>query len=212
MSRSVSCETNQKYNMTTTPSAPKNDGIHSVYGLYIGGSSLNQVYEGVAKFSHASPCYNEKGLAAIKQNLVNACDSSTSLEFDGKLEAVGSFTIEMKKRFLTLLQCCVEEHGQQTFYFSKDVHNTMVNLFNEVHNFTFNMVVSEFHLCTDSNNVNYASFDTYKQDRIMLSRLVIESYLSAAFFKKIIVRYGLSKDFRSLTLTLNLNLTLALTH
>ena len=68
-----------------------------------------------------------------------------------------------KERFLTLLQRRVEEHGQQTFYFFKDPHDTVVNLFDEVHNFTLDMVVTEFHLRNDF-SIDHSSFDSYERD------------------------------------------------
>jgi hypothetical protein len=167
MSRSVSPETKQKNIMTTSLPTPKHGGIHPVYGLYIGWSSLNQAYEDIGKLSYASQCSNKKGLASIKQHLMNAQDSSTSLKLDGKLEALGSSFTEMgKERFLTLLQRRVEEHGQQTFYFFND------------------MVVTEFHLHNDFGK-DHSSFDFYKQDEILLSRLVVQSYLSTSFFENL---------------------------
>ena len=185
--------------MSTPLPTPKRGGIHPVYGLYIGCASLNQGYEGTGKFSYASQRRNEKGLAFIEQNLMNARDSPTSLKFDGNLEVVGSSVTEMgKERFLTLLQRRVEEHGQQTFYFFKDPHDTVVNLFDEVHNFTLDMVVTEFHFRNDF-SIDHSAFDSYERDEIMLSRLVVESYLSTSFFEKILVRYGHRQDFKTLS-------------
>ena len=60
-------------NIMSTPLPPPQRGrIHPVYGLYIGCASLNQAYEGTGKFLYASQCCNEKGLAFIEQNLMNA--------------------------------------------------------------------------------------------------------------------------------------------
>jgi hypothetical protein len=90
--------------MSTSLPTPKRGGIHPMYGLYIGGASLNQAYEGIGKFLYATQHCNEKGLAYIQQNLVTARDSPTSLKFDGKLEVLGPSVTEMdKERFLTLL-------------------------------------------------------------------------------------------------------------
>jgi hypothetical protein len=90
--------------MSTSLPTPKRGGFHPVYGLYIRGASLNQAYQGIGKFSYATQRRNEKGLAYIQQNIVNARDSPTSLKFDGKLEVFGTSVTEMgKERFLTLL-------------------------------------------------------------------------------------------------------------
>jgi hypothetical protein len=155
----MSLSVSTKSIMSTSLPTPKHGGIHPVYGLYIRGFSLNQAYEGTAKFSYATRRCNEKGLAYIEQNLMNARNSPTSLKFDGKLDVFVTLVTEMgKERFLTLLQHWVEEHGQQTFYFIKNLHNTVVNLFDKVHNFTLDMVVTEFHLRNNFSN-NHSSFD-----------------------------------------------------
>jgi hypothetical protein len=57
--------------MFTSPLSPKHGGIHSVYGLYLGGSPLDQNYLTDGKFAYASQGCNDKGLASIKQNLMN---------------------------------------------------------------------------------------------------------------------------------------------
>ena len=106
--------------MSTPLLPPKRGGIHPVYGLYLGGSCLDQDYCAAGKFSYASQRCNNTGLASIEQNLMNYHDSITSVKFDGKLKSVGPSEMG-KERFLTLLQRCVEEHGQQTFYHVTDV-------------------------------------------------------------------------------------------
>ena len=161
--------------------APKRGGIHPVFGLFMGGTALDSKdYKAIGKFSFASQGRNAKGLSSIEQNLMNARDSTTSLKFDGKLEAVVSSTrTEIgKERFLTLLQRRVEEHGQQTFYYMKDAHGTVVNLFDEIHNFMLDMVITEFTERIKPNNLAHRAFDDYEVDEVMMSRLVVESYLS----------------------------------
>jgi hypothetical protein len=120
--------------------------------------------------------------------------------FDGKLETVGLSTTEMgKEHFLTLLQHCVEEHGQETFYYFTNVHNTVVNLFDKVHCFSLDIVVTEFFNQIDPTNQNHDAFDSYKKDELMLLQLVIASYLLTAFFENILVCYGHCPDFKSLS-------------
>ncbi len=98
--------------------APKRGGIHSVYGLYIGGSALDQEYKsttakGRSSYAFASHSRNVKTISSIERELVSARDSSTTLKFDGKLEAVVASATEIgKERFLTLLERRVEEHCQ----------------------------------------------------------------------------------------------------
>jgi hypothetical protein len=51
---------------------------------------------------------------------------------------------------------------------------------------------------SDFENVTDESYDAYEEDEIMLSRLVVESLLSSAFYEKIFIRYGHRKDFKRL--------------
>jgi hypothetical protein len=174
--------------------SPKRGSIHPVYELNLGGSPLDQDYLADGKVVYASQLCNDKVLASIQQNLMNSSDLTTSVKFDGMLETVGSSTTERgKERFLILLQCHVEEHGQQTFYYFINIHNTVntvVNLFNEVHNFTLDMVVFKFFCQLDPANQNHDAFGSYKKDELMLSQLVVESFLLTGFFEKILVNYG----------------------
>ena len=154
--------------------APKRGGIHSVYGLYIGGSALDQEYKSTTKgrssYAFASHSRNVKTISSIERELVSARDSSTTLKFDGKLEAVVASATEIgKERFLTLLERRVEEHGQEKFYYMKDVHGTVVNLFDHIHNFTLDAAVLQYEVRSDFENLMHASYDSYKEYEILLS-------------------------------------------
>jgi hypothetical protein len=61
------------------------------------------------------------------------------------------------------------------------------------------MVVLEFFLQLDPANQNHDTFDSYKKDELMLSRLAVESFLMTNFFEKILVRYRHQPDFKSLS-------------
>jgi hypothetical protein len=62
------------------------------------------------------------------------------------------------------------------------VKGKVVNLFDHVHNFTVDAVVDGFtNERNNVDNVTDASFDSYKEDEIMLSRLVVESLISTTF-------------------------------
>ena len=120
---------------------PKRGGIHIVYGLYLGGSPLDDTYkpkkESRLTYRFASQRQNPKNISTIESALVNARDSITNLKFDGRLEAtVGSASEIGKERFIALLQRKVEEHGQDTFYHVTNSLSKVVNLFDHVHNFT----------------------------------------------------------------------------
>ncbi len=174
-----------------------------MYGLYIGGAPLDQEYKltttGRSTYAFASQRRNVKTISSIERELVSARDSTTTLKFDGKLEAVTASATEIgKERFLTLLERRVEEHGQETFYYMKDIHGIVVNLFDHVHNITLDATVLEYERRSDFENVTDESYDAYEEDEVMLSRLVVESLLSSAFYEKIFIRYGHRKDFKRL--------------
>ena len=114
--------------MTTVEAAvvmPKRGGVHATYGLYIGGCGLDNNFKPVVRrgtYSFASQRRNTKTISFIERELMNARDSTTTLKFDGKLEPVVTSTTEIgKERFLKLLERRVEEHGQETFYYVKDL-------------------------------------------------------------------------------------------
>lgn len=67
----------------------------------------------------------------------------------------------------------------------KDVHGTVVNLFNpHVHNITSDATVLEYEIRSDFENVTDVSYDAYEEDEIMLSRLVVESLCRLPSTKK----------------------------
>jgi hypothetical protein len=103
---------------------PRRGGIDSVCGLYLGGSPLNDLYKhrvtSRLTYRYATQCRNVMTISLIEQHLMNACESVTTLKFDGTLEAtVGSSTEIGKEHFLTLLGQSVEEYRLETFYYAK---------------------------------------------------------------------------------------------
>jgi hypothetical protein len=182
---------------------PKRGGIDSVYGLYLGGSALNNQYEPkVASrltYRHTSQCRNVSIIASIEQQLRGARDSVTTLKFDGRLESLsGSVTELGKDRFLTLLARRVEEHGQETFYYAKNSYDEVVNIITHAHNFSLDMIVTEFENRSNPENSNYEAFDEHELRDIALSRLVVESLLASTFYEKIAIRHGHCDDFKLL--------------
>ena len=43
---------------------------------------------------------------------------------------------------MNLLGGRVEEHGQETFYYAKNVNNEVVNIIENAHNFTVDMLIA----------------------------------------------------------------------
>jgi len=182
---------------------PKRGGIDSVYGLYLGGSPLNDRYEQTVlprlTYRYATQCRNVKTISSIEQQLMNARDGVTTLKFDGRLEAtIGSSTEIGKERFLTLLGRRVEEHGQETFYYAKNANDEVVNIIDHSHNFTVDMIVSEYEMRANFDNTNNEAFDEFEMRDIALSRLVVESLLTSTFYEKMLIRYGHRPDFKLL--------------
>jgi hypothetical protein len=51
----------------------------------------------------------------------------------------------------------------------KDVHGTVVNLFDHIHNFTLDAAVLEYEVRSDFENLMHASYDSYEEYEILLS-------------------------------------------
>jgi hypothetical protein len=99
---------------------------------------------------------------------------------------------------MTLLQRRVEEHGQETFYYMKNSADTVVNILEHSHNFTLEMAFAEMATRMEFENTSPSAFDSYEIDDITLSRLVVESLLTSAFYEKIFIRFGHRNDFKTL--------------
>ena len=190
-----------------TREGPKRGGVHPLYELYLGGSPLDDEYKPIEanSYSYASQRGNIKTIATIKRDLTMARDSTTSLKFDAKLEPVVSSTTEVgKERFLQHLECRVEEHGHETFYYVK-YEGKVVSLFDHVHNVTLDALTDEFKTrmtpITDPAAPApppFSAFDKYEEGEITMLRLVTESLLTSTFSDKIFVRYGHLPDFKTL--------------
>jgi hypothetical protein len=83
------------------PVGPKRGGIDSVYGLYLGGSPLNNRYESKVSsrltYRFATQCRNVKTISSIEQQLISARDGVTTLKFDGRLESLSGSSTELGK-------------------------------------------------------------------------------------------------------------------
>ena len=140
-----------------------------------------------------------KTISSIESALVKARDTITNLKFDGRLEAtVGSASEIGKERFIALLGRKVEEHGQETFYYVKNSSGKVVDLLEHAHNFTLETVVEEFNQRARFDNVSDEAFDDYEMDEVTMSRLVVESLLTSAFYEKIFIRHEHCDDFKDL--------------
>jgi Zinc knuckle len=181
---------------------PVRGGYHHSYGIYIGGSPLDDNYqptrEARLRYRSQSQRRNMKTIGYIESAIIAARDSSTSFKFDGCLDpAVNAPSTEIgKDRFITLVSRKVEDLGQETFYYVKNESDEVVDLFEQSHNFTLDAVVAEFE--ARKVDTHPGAFDGFEFDEIALSRLVVESLLTDAFYEKIVIRFGQRLDFKDL--------------
>jgi hypothetical protein len=104
------------------PVPPKHGGINYMYGVYIGGSPLgdDSLPTKTLSYHFSSQRRHVKTIGTIESNLIKARDCTTTLKFNGKLEAVvGSATEVGKEKFLVMLKQKIEEHGQEPFIIFK---------------------------------------------------------------------------------------------
>jgi hypothetical protein len=160
-------------------------GIHLIYGLYIGGSLLNDNYlpmcqEGLTYQSNMQHC-DVNLIASIEGAIISTRNSTTRLKFDRHLEPNIhlSATKKGKDRFITLLAWKVEDLGQETFYHVKNDAGNVVDIFEHSHNFTIDTIVQEFE---ERKMLSHpGAFNDYELDKIVMSQLVVESLLSSSF-------------------------------
>jgi alkanesulfonate monooxygenase SsuD/methylene tetrahydromethanopterin reductase-like flavin-dependent oxidoreductase (luciferase family) len=99
----------------STEVIPIRGGKHHAYGMFIGGSPLDDNYqptrEARLRYRAHSQRRNMKTIGSIESAIIAARDSTTSLKFDGHLEpSVGAPVTEIgKDRFISLLSRKVED-------------------------------------------------------------------------------------------------------
>ena len=182
------------------PTPPKRGGIHSSYGVFIGGAKLGEDYKcvappGASLYRFSSQRRNEKSISKIEENLRQARDSVTSIKFDGKLDPPdGNLTEIGKERFIQLIKRKVIEHGQQSFYCIRDTDGTVVSLFEHSHRFRLDAVVAEHNRRLLVSN-QYETYDAIERDENEMTRMVFESKVTDSFLEKLTVRYSHREDF-----------------
>ena len=71
---------------------PKRGGINRVFGLYLGGSPLDNVYKQTVAtrftYRYATQCRNVKTSSLVEKQLTSARDSTINPKFDGKHDTV----------------------------------------------------------------------------------------------------------------------------
>jgi hypothetical protein len=127
---------------------PKCGGIHATYGVYLGGTALDNDYRLTSTITYhfASQRRHPKLTVSIEKSVMDARASTTTLKFNGKLDSTSGTATELdKERFVRVLAQTVCEHGQQTLYCIKKLRsNDVVSLFKNYHSFTIKNVEDEF--------------------------------------------------------------------
>lgn len=201
--------------MATRP-PPRRGGEHPTYGIYIGGSELDNEYKlvGGRHYKYTSQRRSAKVINSIEQALLKAIDSTELSKFNGSLETTPSTKDNEldKEAFVKQLKKKVRLHGQQSFY-AIAYNGEILSLFDHYHKFTVEEVIDQHELrCNEPNpdldpetnletdiskQLRFETYDEYEFDDFGLSRLVVESLLSPALLERIITRFGNDELFET---------------
>ena len=128
---------------------PRCGGVHPTYGVYIGGSELDENYHltGTRHYKYTSQHWSTKVINSIEQALLNAIDSKDNLKFKGNLETTPSLEANKldKDSFVKQLRKKVRLHGQQSLY-TITYQDQVLNLFDHHHKFTVEEVIEQYEL------------------------------------------------------------------
>jgi hypothetical protein len=205
--------------MTISQIVHKRGGTHHSHGIFQGGAELNSSYQMKPKpsYRYSTQLRNTKSLEKIESHLHSNMKDTTIVKFNGKMETSktsssnGSRTELDKEEFISEVQDMVQRYGLQSFFSIPGSGNTMKNLTTEPHSFTFTEVLEEHESRNrdeppstfDSTQTELLSsvvdrfkcYDVFEIDDFNLSRLVIESLISADLRQKVKTRFNHFKDF-----------------
>jgi len=149
---------------------------------------------------------------SIEQALLKTIESKTAPKFNGNIEKTPSAKeTELEKlSFIKQLKRKVQLHGQQSFY-AAFFQNEVLSLFEHYHKFTVEEIISQFELrCEEpdpevdattgietetSKQLRFEAYDNYEFDEFGLSRLVVESLLTAELLQRIFTKFGNDPNF-----------------
>ena len=203
----------------SAPIPPKRGGIHRSYGLFLGGSALDDKYQliNARPYKYTTQLRNPKQLASIEKTLMTARNDASSIKFNGKLELTGGTTetAELdKEQFIAALKDKVKFHGMQNVFYMLNAQGKMTSLLDDYHEFTVEEVIVEHESrsksepaaitdvngdeTSESETDRFRCYDDYEFDDIALSRLIVESLLTQSFREKLEVRFSHYDDFDEL--------------
>ena len=111
----------------------KHGGQHSIFEIYVGGSSLDASYKLTNQngYSSTSQLRSEKSLNLAENSLYTQRDDTTSLKFNGKMNVTANTASlsEMNlESFLQEVGDTVERFGLETFFYLLDSSGEMLYL------------------------------------------------------------------------------------
>ena len=195
---------------------PKRGGKHPLYGIYMGGSTLDYLYQPVkaSTYKTTSQLRSIKATPVLESTLHSIRSASTSIQFNGNLEiASGSTVNELDQReFLLSTKEMVQRYGFHSFFSMPLGTKEMLPLAENSHKFTVDEVISEYedrvqpeatpfldplsNLETESSIViRYKSYDEFERGDLALSRLAMESLVAPAFRTIVHTRFSHLPDF-----------------
>ena len=200
--------------MSTDP--PKRGGEHSFYGIFIGGSELDNTYNltGTRHYRFTGQRRGPKVVNSIEQALLKIIDSNDACKFNGNLEKTESSPSNEidKVNFIKQLQKKVRLHGQQSFY-AIMYQAEVLSLFDHYHKFTVEEVIDQHEYRStepdpvidpdtltetdESKQLRFESYDEYEFDEFGLSRLVVESLLAPTLLERIATRFGNDPNYET---------------
>ena len=201
---------------TQPPRPPRRGGIHSTYGVFIGGNELDDTYHLIraCHYRFTGQRRGAKVINSIEQVLLKSIESTDTMKFNGSLEKTASTAPnEMdKETFIKELKKKVRLHGQQTFY-AIEYEGEVLSLFDHYHKVTVEEVIAQHEARCDeplpvldpttnqettaSEQQRFVAYDEFEFDDFGLSRLVVESLLTPSLLERVFTRFGNDHEFES---------------
>ena len=131
---------------TTSATKPKRGDSHPIFGIYLGGSALDDSYKLTSDntFHHVSQVCSVKQANSNETTLISNMEDNTKIKFNGNLELTAcSLTEYDKDGFLRAVKEKVKYYGLQNFFYLPDASKKMKYLLDFPHNFTLEEVLDE---------------------------------------------------------------------
>lgn len=207
--------------MTTVsaPILPRRGGKHPILGTYLGGSPLNCDYTAVGGdfyYSSTTQLRSIKHLPVLEALLQKKKDDPSTRQFNGQLETIASSSVSEldKEEFIRAIEDIVDRYGFESFFYVPHPlqPTTMINLAEEPHTLSFEQVITDHNdrlvqppkvfesdgitETPASISARFACYDDYEKCDFGLSRIAVESLVSASLRSKIHTRYSTLSGYK----------------